>query len=70
MPAGLITHFILTLLISWGIWVPLALSGGSDQALLWLVVGLLWLGVFAVLCFDRRSFWPQHNADRHAVLGR
>lgn len=36
MPANLIVYFILTFLISWGIWVPLALTGGSDQALLWL----------------------------------
>lgn len=36
MTAGLILYFILAFLISWGIWVPLALTGGSDQLLLWL----------------------------------
>lgn len=32
----LISYFFLSYLISWGVWIPLAISGSSDQGLLWL----------------------------------
>lgn len=36
MSAGLFLYFALTYLLSWGIWIPLALNGYSNQWLFWL----------------------------------
>jgi membrane protease YdiL (CAAX protease family) len=36
MSAGLLPYFAFTYLLSWGIWIPLALTGQSNQWLFWL----------------------------------
>ena len=36
MNTGLLTYFALTYLLSWSIWIPLALTGLSNQWLFWL----------------------------------
>jgi len=36
MNAGLLPYFALTYILSWGIWIPLALTGLSNQWLFWL----------------------------------
>lgn len=36
MNTGLLTYFVLTYLLSWGIWISIALTGLSNQWLFWL----------------------------------
>jgi len=49
---GVGLFFVCATLISWGVWIPMALSGSSNQ-------GWLWLVVVAVVWRERRLFFKR-----------
>jgi hypothetical protein len=54
MNVSLLIFFVLTYLLSWDIWIPLALNGRSSQQLFWLAGFAPTLSALALTAFQNR----------------